>query len=47
MSEEAPGQSDIVQLALSILAQEMKLWAEQAPHLWTEESSKQAYEGEL
>jgi hypothetical protein len=47
MFEEAPDQSDIVQLALSILAEEMKLWAEQAPHLWTEKPSDQLYGDEL
>jgi hypothetical protein len=46
MSDEAPGQSDIVQLALSILAEEVKLWAEQAPRRWTDPSSDQPYRDE-
>jgi hypothetical protein len=47
MFEEAPGQPDIVQMALSILAEEMKLWAERAPHLRTEKSSDQPNKDEL
>ena len=46
MSDEALGQPDIVQLALSILAEEMKLWAEHAPRLGTEQSSDQPYKDE-
>jgi hypothetical protein len=44
MFEEPSGQPDMVQLALSILAQEMTRWERPAPHLWTGEPSEQPFE---